>query len=262
MPAISTARVLSFMTKKTTVPDQAAEGQDLDGERVGCRETVPMRGEERLPRRVRAALRGGRDAVVLEDRLDRVPAHLVAEALQPTADARVAPGRILVRHADHKRRDVWLGRRATGASRVGTVVFLGDEPPVPAQDRVGCHDTGHVRQAASAENAAFHGQAAALVVGEAQPSGSVRGAEDPVLLEQVVDDRLLLPVNPARDQQEQEGERARQRVHGGSLSQRGDSVQGAQVDFLAVRYDFPALRSRPSIRTARDATLSNPGMNA
>ena len=189
-----------------------------------------MSGEKRLPRRVRAALRCGRDAVVLEDRLDRVPGDLVAEALQPPADARVAPGRILVRHAYHQRRDVWLGRRATGASRVGTVVFLGDEPPVPAQDRVGCHDPGHVRQAASAENDAFHGQAASLVVGEAQPSGSVRGAEDPVLLEQVVDDRLLLPVHPARDQQEQEGERARQRVHGGSVSQRGDSVQGAQVD--------------------------------
>ena len=37
------------------------------------------------------------------------------EALQPTADARVAPGRILVRHADHQCRDVWLvdGRRGT-----------------------------------------------------------------------------------------------------------------------------------------------------
>ena len=74
------------------------------------------------------------------------------------------------------------------------VVFLRDEPPVPTQDRVGCHDPGHSRQAASAEKDAFHGQAAALVVGEAQPSGSVRGAQDPVLREQVVDDRLLLPV--------------------------------------------------------------------
>ncbi len=106
-----------------------------------------------------------------------------------------------------------------------TVVFLGHEPPVPPQDRVGCHDSGHVRQAAPAENIAFHGQAAALVVGEAQPSGSVRGAEDPVLLEQVVNDRLLLPVDPAGDQQEQEGERARQRVHGGSVSQRGNLFQ-------------------------------------
>ena len=51
--------------------------------------------------------------------------------------------------------------------------------------------------------------------------------DDPVLLEQVVDDRLLLQVDPARDQQEQEGERARQRVHGGSVSQRGDFVQDA-----------------------------------
>ena len=76
----------------------------------------------------------------------------------------------------------------------------------------------------------FTGQAAALVVGEAQPSGSVRGAEDSVLLEQVVDDGLLLPVNPARDQQEQEGERARRRVPGGSVSQRGDLVQGGQAN--------------------------------
>ncbi len=84
----------------------------------------------------------------------------------------------------------------------------------------GCHDPGHLRQAASAENDTFHGQAAALVVGEAQSAGSVRGAEDPVLLEQVVNGRLLLPVHPARDTQEQEGERGRQRVHGGRLSQR------------------------------------------
>ena len=32
---------------------------------------------------------------------------------------------------------------------------------------------------------AFHGQEAALVVGEAEPSGSVSGAEDPILLKQV-----------------------------------------------------------------------------
>jgi hypothetical protein len=37
----------------------------------------------------------------------------------------------------------------------------------------------------------------------------VSGAEDTVLLEEVVDDRLLLPVDPAGDEKEKEGERGR-----------------------------------------------------
>ena len=77
-----------------------------------------MRGQERLPGRVRAALRCGLDAVVFEDRFDRVARHVVAETLQPAADACVAPGRVLGRHADHERGDVRLGARATGASRL------------------------------------------------------------------------------------------------------------------------------------------------
>ena len=42
------------------------------------------------------------------------------------------------------------------------------------------------REAAPAEDLALHGQAAPLVVREAQPSGTVRGAEDTVPFEQVV----------------------------------------------------------------------------
>ena len=161
IPAIFTARVLSFMTKKTLYRTRPPKVSTSTVNESAAARPSKMSGEKRLPRSVRAALRCRRDAVVPEDRLDRVTRDVVTEALQSPADARVAPGRILVRHSHHHRSDVWLGRRATGASRVGTVIFLGDEPPVPAQDRVGCHDAGHVRQAASAENHAFYGQAAA-----------------------------------------------------------------------------------------------------
>ena len=136
-------------------------------------ETVPVSREERFPRRFRAALRCGCDAVVLEDRFDGIAADLVAEALQPTADARVAPGRILVRHAHDERGDVWHGTRATGASLGRAIVFLRDEPPVPPQDGVGCHDARDGCKAPSAEDLAFHGQSASLVVGETQ-SGTVK----------------------------------------------------------------------------------------
>ena len=82
---------------------------------------------------------------------------------------------------------VVLGR--PGARR-RAVVRRGDEPPIPTEDGVGGHDAGDGREAAPAEDLAFQGSAAPLVIGEAKPSGTVRGAEDPVLLEQVVNDRL------------------------------------------------------------------------
>jgi phage head maturation protease len=71
----------------------------------------------------------------------------------------------------------------------------------------------------TAEDVAFHGETASLVVGQAQSSGTVHRAEDAVLLEQIDNDRLLVSIDPAREQQEEEGERVRQRVHGGSLPQ-------------------------------------------
>src|SRR6185436_5481039 len=76
---------------------------------------------------------------------------------------------------------------------------------------------------------ALHCQAPALVVGEAEPSGSVRCAEDAVLLEQVVNDRLLLPVDPAGEEENDEGERLRQRVHGASVPERLGRCKTRQI---------------------------------
>jgi len=85
---------------------------------------------------------------------------------------------------------------------------------------VRCHDARDRREVTTAEDVAFHGETASLVVGQAQSSGIVHRAEYAVLLEQVVNDRLLVSIDPAREQQQEEGERGRHRVHGGSLPQR------------------------------------------
>jgi len=42
---------------------------------------------------------------------------------------------------------------------------------------------------------------------------SVIRAEDPVLVEQILDDVLLLSIAPTRKQQEQKGERGRESIH-------------------------------------------------
>ncbi len=179
-----------------------------------------MSGEECLPGHVRAALRCRLDAVILEDRFDRVAGDVAAETLEPTPDARVAPGRVLLCHAHYQRGEVRLGARATRTSRVRAIVFLRHERPIPPQDRVRCDDADDARTPTPSEDLAFHGQAAALVVGEAEPSRSVRCAQDPVLLEQIVNDRLLLPVDPAGEEENDEGKRRRERVHAASVPER------------------------------------------
>src|SRR3989442_1079067 len=52
----------------------------------------------RVWRRLRCRL----DAVILEDRFDRVAGDVVAKTVKPTADARVAPGWVVLCHADHQ----------------------------------------------------------------------------------------------------------------------------------------------------------------
>src|SRR4030095_10749768 len=123
---------------------------------------------------LRRAFGCGLDAVVLQDRFDRVPSDVVAEVLQSATNPRVAPGRILARHAHDQRRDVRLGIRTTRAPRLRTVVLRGDQQAVPAQDRIGRDDAGDVGEAPLAEGLPFDGQTASLGVGEANPWGPYR----------------------------------------------------------------------------------------
>ena len=91
----------------------------------------------------------------------------MTEVVQPATDAGVAPGRILVRHADDERGDVRLGGRATRPLRLRAVVLLGDERPVPTEDGVRGHDAGDSCELTTAEDLALHRKTASLVVGKA-----------------------------------------------------------------------------------------------
>jgi hypothetical protein len=81
----------------------------------------------------------------------------------------------------------------------------------------------------TAEDVALHGEPASLVVSQAQSSGTVHRAEYSVLLEQVVYDRLLVSIDPAGEQQEEEGERRRQRAHAWSLPERQPPRNGCEL---------------------------------
>src|SRR5262245_37314260 len=71
----------------------------------------------------------------------------------------------------------------------------------------GGDDARDLPEATPTERLSLHRQAAPLVVSEPEPAATALRAQHAVLLEQVVDDCLLLAVDPAREQKEEEGER-------------------------------------------------------
>src|SRR5262249_43408270 len=113
--------------------------------------------------------------------------------------------------------------------RLRAVVFLGHEPAIPPQDRVRSHDAGDGPQKAPADDVAFHGETSALIARKAQSSGWLRRPKNSVLLEQVLDDRLLLSIDPTGNHKAEEGKRRRQRIHGHSLPRGAGSIQGCDI---------------------------------
>ena len=106
--------------------------------------------------------------MVVQDPLHRVPGDVVAEVGERAADPRVAPRRILTRHPYDE-----FGHRP-GCHRptpAGTaIVLLGDQTPVPAENRVRHDDACHLTQDPPAEFLASHREATALGVGQAKRS--------------------------------------------------------------------------------------------
>jgi hypothetical protein len=95
-----------------------------------------------------------------------------------------------------------------------------------------------------------YSEAATLVVGEAKPSRTVHRAENAVLLEQVVNDGLLLPVDPAGEQKEEESEGRRQRVHGASLLDGPHRFNGSGIGVRGPS-DWAAVLGRMARRRRR-----------
>ena len=75
---------------------------------------------------------------------------------------------------------------------------------VPAQDGIGRHDTGHSSQELPTERPSLLCQPASLGIGEPDAPLAKLLAKHAVLLAEIVDDLLLLTIEPAREGQQEE----------------------------------------------------------
>ena len=116
----------------------------------------------------RAPLGSRVDPVVVQDPLHRGPSDLVAEVRERPADPCVPPLGMLDRHPDHERGHVTARHRPAATAAGAAVVCLGDQSPVPAENRVRRDDAGNLHQDAPAELLAAHGASTALGIGPAK----------------------------------------------------------------------------------------------
>ena len=93
-------------------------------------------------------------------------------------------------------------RRTTAAG--AAVVCLGDQSPVPAENRVRRDDAGDLHHDAPSELLAAHGESTALGIGQAKRPRAQVLPEDPILLPEIRDQIVLVAGHPASERENEE----------------------------------------------------------
>jgi len=185
--------------------DEARRRPDFDGCEVDRAEHVPVRLKELLPGGLPLSVACGLDPVLPQNAADGGVGDLVPEVGERALDAVVAPCPILPGHAqdqlDDLRRDAGT---SNGAPSLAVVPLLGYELPVPAEDGVGREGGTDFAEHLSPEHPALDRQAPPLVIVEPDPPLAVRLLHYLVLGAEVLDDLLLLPVDQAGQDREEE----------------------------------------------------------
>ncbi len=167
-------------------------------------------------------------------------------------DVAVAPRRVVSGHANDQGSDRLHDPRSADTG-VGLGPLGGDQPAVPAHDRVRCHGGGDSREHLASEGLAPRRESAALVVSQSEALSVELFLEHTILLEEILDDLCLVPgawclvpgarclvaVGEARECGEEEPER--------EDVERRIPITGSTSE----RRKLLAERVRPNLRTTR-----------
>ena len=101
------------------------------------------------------------------------------------------------------------GHWSTSTSAGAAIVFLGDQSPVPTQDRIRGDDARDLRQDPPAEFVTAHSESTTLGVRQAKRPRAQVFSEDPILLPEIVDQIVVVTVHPASEREDEELQRRR-----------------------------------------------------
>src|SRR5215470_2569885 len=179
-----------------TPPDDdssSAFHPSLDGEEIRSHNHIPMPGEKLPPGGFPLTLRRRFQAVLPQNVGDRAPRHFMAQIGEGSLDSAIAPAPILRSHADYQTLDLFSHTRTTWPTLLAAIIFPGDQPAMPSQERCRRHDGRQIMKHAPAQFLSPHRQASVLIVIEMQPLASQLLAQHAVLLLKIIEG-LLLPL--------------------------------------------------------------------
>ena len=131
--------------------------------------------------------------------------NVISQVCQRSLDATIAPGRILFGHLDREPFNLLLyGWPAQPCATRAAIELLSNEAAIPAQKRVGGGKRGDLLEAFPPEWIGERRKAAALGIGEAEPVPLEFPFEYAVFLEEIRDDLLLVPLQPAGNHGDQD----------------------------------------------------------
>ncbi len=197
-----------FHDEQDVVRDKPSQRGHLDREEVSSGQSPPVRLQKCTPRRSFTSFVSGLDSVFLEDVRDRSSGDFVAEIAESAFDSGVPPSRVLSSHAKHQVANVlhhaWSSRAPPSRAEVP---FPRDQLPVPGQDRVRGDDRRHLSQDPPTERLPLRGQPPTFVIAQTKSPSTELSLQDAVLVDEVVDDILLVTVDPAGNGDDEESPR-------------------------------------------------------
>ena len=202
--------------EQQVVRDQAAPRPDFHGGEVDRSQDFPMGFEKRGPRRLSFPVRSRLNSVLLEDVADGRVRNGVADVGECPLDPVKSPRWVFLGKAKNQVDDHLADAWATDVlSFVARVPLLGDEQAMPSQDRIRREQRADFLETFATEDLALDCQTTPLVVGEQDAFLAQLLFQHLVFGPQVLDHLLLLLVDPARENDEQELPWMQNEGHGG-----------------------------------------------
>jgi len=149
---------------------------------------------------------------------NRAARDLAAQIGQRTLDPPVAPIPVLRCHAKEQVLNLIPGSGPAGAALFAPIVFLGDQLPMPSQERLGSDDGGNFMKDATAQLFGLGCQAPTLVVVQTETLVPELLPEHPVLFAEVIDRVALLLTQPSGDRNQQQSKRVEGAAHGARIA--------------------------------------------